>query len=207
MSLLFRVLYAAHANGTHHKLALDALNHMERGDAEAWRRVFLKHAKLYLEGSKAPDVSFKDFKNHVLHIGGLVLGRRPGESRGVVRHTVAALREQRWADAVYAAGVLSHYYTDPIHPFHTGQTEAENSIHRAVEWTINRSYNALRTIGEARFGTIDRCFSRGPALAETNDLRRRRILAPLLRETHRAIITSSAAWSDRRKASTMSGAW
>lgn len=29
MSLLFRIVYAAHANGTHHKLALDALQHME----------------------------------------------------------------------------------------------------------------------------------------------------------------------------------
>ena len=26
MSLLYRVIYATHANGTHHKLALDALD-------------------------------------------------------------------------------------------------------------------------------------------------------------------------------------
>ncbi|MEQ1715490.1 MAG: DUF4332 domain-containing protein [Hyphomicrobium sp.] len=151
MSLLFRILYAAHANGTHHKLALDALNHMERPDAEAWRRVFLKHAKLYLEGSKAPDTSFKDFKNHVLHVGESYWGGAPEKVEAWYGHTVAALREERWADAVYAAGVLSHYYTDPIHPFHTGQTEAENSIHRAVEWSINRSYNDLRAMGVERF--------------------------------------------------------
>ena len=41
------------------------------------------------------------------------------------------------------AGVLSHYYTDPIQPFHTAQTEAENAIHRACEWSINRSYDDL----------------------------------------------------------------
>jgi hypothetical protein len=67
MSLLFRIVYAAHANGTHHKLALDALRHLERPDADAWHRVFLKYAELYLAGSKAPDTEFKDFKNHVLH--------------------------------------------------------------------------------------------------------------------------------------------
>lgn len=155
MSLLFRIIYAAHANGTHHKLALDALQHMERPDAESWRRVFLKHAALYLEGSKAPDKSFKDFKNHVLHVGESYWGGAPEKVEAWYGHTVAALREMRWADAAYAAGVLSHYYTDPIHPFHTGQTEAENSIHRAVEWSINRSYDSLRSIGVERFGTLD----------------------------------------------------
>lgn len=154
MSPLFRILYAAHANGTHHKLALDALQHMERADAEPWRRVFLKHAPLYLEGSKAPDNSFKDFKNHVLHVGDSYWGWAPEKVEAWYGHTVAALREERFADAAYAAGVLSHYYTDPIHPFHTGQTEAENSIHRAVEWSINRSYNALRALGEQRFPTM-----------------------------------------------------
>lgn len=155
MSLLFRIVYAAHANGTHHKLALDALQHMERPDAEGWRRVFLKHVDLYLEGSKAPDKSFKDFKNHVLHVGESYWGGAPEKVEAWYGHTVSALREARWADAAYAAGVLSHYYTDPIHPFHTGQTEAENSIHRAVEWSISRSYDALRAIGVARFGTLD----------------------------------------------------
>ncbi len=155
MSLLFRIVYAAHANGTHHKLALDALQHMERPDAERWRRVFLKYVNLYLEGSKAPDTSFKDFKNHVLHVSESYWGGAPEKVEAWYGHTVSALREARWADAAYAAGVLSHYYTDPIHPFHTGQTEAENSIHRAVEWSINRSYDALRAIGAARYGTLD----------------------------------------------------
>ncbi|MEL7049358.1 MAG: DUF4332 domain-containing protein, partial [Pseudomonadota bacterium] len=58
MSLLFKVIYAVHANGTHHKLALDALNDLEVPNAEDWRRVFLKHADLFLEGSKAPDKEF-----------------------------------------------------------------------------------------------------------------------------------------------------
>ena len=154
MSALFRILYAAHANGTHHKLALDALQHMERADAEAWRRVFLKHAKLYLEGSKAPDNDFKDFKNHVLHVSDSYWGGAPEKVEAWYGHTVQALREERWPDAVYAAGVLSHYYSDPVHPFHTGQTEAENSIHRAVEWSINRSYNALRALGEQKYPSM-----------------------------------------------------
>lgn len=154
MSLLFRIIYAAHANGTHHKLALDALQHMERANAEKWQRVFLKHAELYLEGSKAPDNSFKDFKNHVLHVQDGYWGGAPEKVESWYAHLVTALKAQNWPNAAYAAGVLSHYFTDPVHPFHTGQTEAENSIHRAVEWSINRSYDTLRALGVARFGTM-----------------------------------------------------
>ena len=68
MNLLFKVVYAAHANGTHHKLALDALRYLECDQGDAWRAVFLKHVEAYLDGAKAPDKEFKDFKNHVLHV-------------------------------------------------------------------------------------------------------------------------------------------
>ena len=41
---------------------------------------------------------------------------------------VKALERKDWKIAVYDAGILSHYYTDPIHPFHTGQSEEEANI-------------------------------------------------------------------------------
>jgi predicted flap endonuclease-1-like 5' DNA nuclease len=154
MSALFRILYAAHANGTHHKLALDALNAMGSSDAGAWQRVFLKHAAKYLEGSKAPDNTFKDFKNHVLHVSDSYWGGAPEKVEAWYATTVTAMRAGQWEDAAYAAGVLSHYYTDPVMPFHTGQTEAESNIHRAVEWSINRSYNSLRALGEDKFASL-----------------------------------------------------
>jgi predicted flap endonuclease-1-like 5' DNA nuclease len=150
MSLLFTIVYAAHANGTHHKLALDALRHLPRADAEPWRRVFLKHVEVYLAGSKAPDTEFKDFKNHVLHVRDGYWGGAPEKVASWYCHVVEALQEKDFERAVYAAGVLSHYYTDPVHPFHTAQSEAENNVHRAVEWSINRAYDALRAEGEAR---------------------------------------------------------
>ena len=56
--------------------------------------------------------------------------------------------------AAYSAGVLSHYITDPVMPFHTAQSEAESNIHRAVEWSVNKSYNSLRPqIDAAAAGT------------------------------------------------------
>ncbi len=162
MSLLFRIIYAAHANGTHHKLALDALNAMQGPSADAWRNVFLKHVEKFLEGSKAPDNTFKDFKNHVLHVGETYWGGAPEKVSEWYQTTVSALQASRWEDAAYAAGVLSHYYTDPVMPFHTGQTEAENSIHRATEWSINRSYDSLRKIGEAKFTALEVAVPDGP---------------------------------------------
>jgi hypothetical protein len=146
MTLLFRVLYAAHAKGTHHKLALDGLQHIEREDAEAWRRVFLKHAEVYLQGSKAPDDEFKDFKNHVLHVRDDFWGGAPAKARSWYTHLVEALQRQDWQSAVYCGGVLSHYVTDPIQPFHTAQSEAENNIHRAAEWSMSKSYDDLKAL-------------------------------------------------------------
>lgn len=143
MSLLYRIVYAAHANGTHHKLALDALARLRGADAERWRNLFLKHAPAYLEGSKAPDNTFKDFKNHVLHVRDGFWGGAPEKADEWYGKLLGKLRAAAWEEAAFAAGVLSHYYTDPLHPFHTGQTEAENAIHRACEWSINRSYDAL----------------------------------------------------------------
>lgn len=155
MSLLFRIIYAAHATGTHHKLALDALNKLRGANAEQWRRLFLKHAGVFLEGSKDPDKRFKDFKNHVLHVRDNYWGGAPEKVENWYRHLVDALKAHRWDEAVYSAGVLSHYYTDPIHPFHTGQTEAENDIHRAAEWSISRSYDALKTMGDRAHASLD----------------------------------------------------
>ena len=155
MSLLYRIVYAAHANGTHHKLALDALALLPSANAARWQNLFLKHAAAYLEGSKAPDNTFKDFKNHVLHVRDDCWGGAPEKTQEWYGRLLDALRGAKWSEAVYSAGVLSHYYTDPLHPFHTAQTEAENAIHRACEWSINRSYDALAKLGRERFAQID----------------------------------------------------
>ncbi len=143
MNTLFRVLYAAHARGTHHKLALDGLRYLDGPSADAWRNVFLKHADLLMIGSKVPDEDFKDFTNHVLHPRDKFWGGAPVKARRWYGHVVVGMRQQDWTTTVYAAGVLSHYLTDPLHPFHTGQSQAENDVHRAVEWSINRSYDTL----------------------------------------------------------------
>jgi hypothetical protein len=154
MNLLLPIVYAAHAKGTHHKLALDALRHLKTAQADLWQRLFMAHAEIYLDGSKAPDTAFKDFKNHVLHPREGYWGGAPEQARSWYQHLIEALAQGDWQTGVYCAGVLSHYYTDPLQPLHTGQSEAENNIHRALEWSISSAYGELRALGEAEFANI-----------------------------------------------------
>jgi Domain of unknown function (DUF4332) len=162
MNLLFHIVYAAHASGTHHKLALDAVRHVQCVDADQWQRLFLAHAKLYLEGSKAPDTQFKDFKNHVLHTRDGYWGGAPDKVRSWYHHLVDALAQQDWPTAVHSAGVLSHYYTDPLQPLHTAQSEAENNVHRAIEWSISKAYDELAQQGEREFADMSVALPVGP---------------------------------------------
>ncbi len=155
MHLLFHIVRGTHASGTHHKLALDALRHLKATDADLWQRLFLRHAGLYLEGAEAPDEEFKDFENHVLHPRDGLWGGAPEKVRSWYHHVVEALSAEDWPTAVYCAGVLGHYYTDPLQPFHTAQSEAENNIHRAVEWSIARSYAALSALGLREAGDAE----------------------------------------------------
>lgn len=154
MTLLFRLLYAAHASGSHHKIALRALTVLENPDAEKWRRLFLAKAPMLLEGAKAPDKSFKDFANHVLHPadpsgGGAARdwGGAPDKVEQWWAQLVADLSARRWTKAAYAAGVMGHYYSDVWMPFHTGSSEEEGVLHRAVEWSASKSFETLWEIG------------------------------------------------------------
>ena len=68
------------------------------------------------------------------------------------RHTVNALHGKQWVKAAYAAGVLSHYYADPLMPLHTAQTEEAGIVHRACDRSVFRSYDVLTAILERDLG-------------------------------------------------------
>jgi Domain of unknown function (DUF4332) len=146
MSLLFNILFAWKCKNTHHKLALDALQHLACDNAEKWRNAFLTNIDPYLDGSKAPDDKFKDFKNHVLHVRDGYWGGATTEARKWYEATVEALKSGSFTKAAYSAGVLSHYVTDPIQPYHTGQSPEETVVHRAAEWSIACSYDELTNL-------------------------------------------------------------
>ena len=144
MSLLERVIVAHRCRSTHHYIAMDALPLMRGPDAEKWRNLILVHNEELLKGAKAPDAVFKDFKNHVLHVGEGEWGGARNAAMAWYAEAVGHLQDKKWGKAVYALGVMSHYYADPIQPFHTGQTEEEGAIHRAVEWSIAKSRDTIK---------------------------------------------------------------
>nr|WP_321359267.1 DUF4332 domain-containing protein [uncultured Hyphomonas sp.] len=149
MSLLERVVRAHRCRSTHHYIALDSLSLIGGEQGEAWKSVFLVHHEHLLEGAKAPDSKFKDFRNHVCHVNEGLWGGAPGKAMEWYARSVELLRAKKWSKAAYALGVLSHYYADPIQPFHTGQTEEEGVIHRAVEWSIAKSRDTIDDLIEA----------------------------------------------------------
>jgi predicted flap endonuclease-1-like 5' DNA nuclease len=152
MGVFYRLVMSSVCRSNHHRLAIEALPQLKGPHAALWHDLLLHHHKEYLEGAKAPDEVFKDFKNHVLHVREGDWGGAPQAAREWYRRTVRALVQKDWPHAAYCAGVMSHYIVDPVQPFHTGQTEEENTIHRAVEWSFSKSYDTLRRILDQDLG-------------------------------------------------------
>lgn len=155
MNLIHSVIRAAHCSGTHHFLAIDALDHLENRHAKVWKTFFYHFIESYLSGSKAPDKVFKDYKNHVLHVRDGYWGGAGEACEEWYARLVYNLKTQNWQQAAFAAGVLSHYYADALHPFHTAQSEAENNIHSGVEWSISKIYPELKKTGAVHFAQLE----------------------------------------------------
>tara|TARA_R110002049_G_scaffold72490_7_gene187468 strand:- start:7645 stop:9123 length:1479 start_codon:yes stop_codon:yes gene_type:complete len=143
MNLLLTLLKAAHCRSTHHYFALDALPYVSNRRGKLFVNLLLKHHDQYLLGAKDPDTRFRDFRNHVLHVADNDWGGAPAASEKWYRQLIVQLDRQRWSEAAYAAGVLSHYFTDPLMPLHTAQSEIESVVHRPIEWSVNQSYSRI----------------------------------------------------------------
>ncbi|MFT7631934.1 MAG: hypothetical protein ACI87E_002980 [Mariniblastus sp.] len=148
----YDLICAKECRNTHHKLVMNSLKHLNCANADKWRSLFIKHFELYLQGSKAPDTTFKDFRNHVLHVSDNFWGGPVKQAEKWYGVTIENLKNQKWSAAAYSAGVLSHYYMDPLMPLHTGQTEEEGVIHRACEWSVNKSFTDLIELLETSSG-------------------------------------------------------
>ena len=153
MNLLFRVLYAQKCTSTHHMLAMDALRYLRAEHSEDWCQLFLTEIELFIDGAKAPDKKFKDFRNHVLHVSDNFWGGAVSAAELWYGRLVEQLKAKDWPRAVYCAGgragVLTHYVTGPLMPLHTGQTEDEAQVHKFIEWGTAKIYQKLVYTHEA----------------------------------------------------------
>ncbi len=148
-ALAERAIGQCHARSVHQRVVFDALAQLGGKDAANWRRMFLGEAALLALGANAPDVEFRDFKNHVLFPRDDYWGGAIGRAQSWYQNLVTAIDNREWSNAAYCAGVLSHYVTDALHPFHTAQSEAENNIHFACDVTVEVTFAQLRTLADA----------------------------------------------------------
>ncbi len=140
---LLSILRAAHCRSTHHHFAIDALPLVRTTAGERLVGHLLRHHQRYLAGAKDPDLRFRDFHNHVVHVDDGYWGGAPRVAHQWYERLQRYLRTDRWSDAAHAAGVLSHYFTDPMQPLHTRQSRVEQVLHRPIEWSITKSYRSL----------------------------------------------------------------
>jgi hypothetical protein len=148
VSLLLTVVFQHVCRTTHQRLAVDALRHLRLAEAEPWADLVLHHYREYLAGSEAPDDRFKDFGNHVVHVAEGPWGGAPLEARRWYGRLVDALRRREWAEGVFAAGALSHYFCDPFMPLNTARSEDDTKVRRPLEWSVGKSYGRLQQIIE-----------------------------------------------------------
>jgi hypothetical protein len=148
VSLLLSLVFRGVCRTTHHRIAVDAVRHLRSAEAEQWMDMLLVHHRELLAGSMAPDERFGEFRSHVIHVAENYWGDAPRECRRWYGRTVDALRGRQWAEAAFAAGALSHYFSDPFMPLHTACSEEDTKVHRALEWSIGKSYGRLQHIIE-----------------------------------------------------------
>ncbi|TWU45090.1 hypothetical protein Q31b_02610 [Novipirellula aureliae] len=140
---LLSILKAAHCRSTHHFFAIDALPMVQTEPGKRLTTLLLCHHDRYLAGAKDPDTRFRDFQNHVVHVENNYWGGAPRVAHAWYGRLMKYLRADRFADAAHAAGVLSHYFTDPLQPLHTAQSDREKVLHRPIEWSITKSYHSI----------------------------------------------------------------
>jgi hypothetical protein len=148
MSLLLHLVFRTVCRTTHERIAVDALRHLRCADAERWSDLLLTRYQEYLAGSEAPDRRFKDFQNHVLHVGDQYWGGAPQEASRWYGRVVDALRRREWGEAAFAAGALSHYFAEPFMPLNTACSEEDTKVRQPLEWNIRHAYGHLQQIIE-----------------------------------------------------------
>ncbi len=143
MNPLITVLRASRCRSTHHCFALDALPLVQTDAGARFVRLLLRHHDRYLTGAIDPDVRYRDYQNHVIHVGDGFWGGAPRVAHGWYDRLQRYLRTDRFGDAAHAFGVLSHYFTDVLQPLHTGICDRERFLHRPIEWSVFEAYEAI----------------------------------------------------------------
>jgi polyhydroxyalkanoate synthesis regulator phasin len=97
----------------------------------------------FLRGVNDPDRRFRDFQNHVIHVTDGYWGGAPRVAHRWYDRLLNGLVDGHMSNAAHAAGVLSHYISDPLTPLHTEHCPRACVLHRPIEYAINLAYDDL----------------------------------------------------------------
>ncbi|KAA5542758.1 hypothetical protein FYK55_14660 [Roseiconus nitratireducens] len=142
-STLHRIVRRTRCVQTHQRFAIDALPLVATAGGTRLASWLLVHHAQYLRGAIDPDIRFRDYHNHVIHVREGCWGAAPRVARHWYFRLQQHLRSQNFAQAAYSAGVLSHYFTDVFQPLHTACSERENLVHGPLEWSIEQAYDQI----------------------------------------------------------------
>ena len=93
LGLIYTISLKSLSRSIHHKAAIEALPLLD----EKWGKLFLKHVQKYLEGSKAPDKKFHDFRNHVYHVH-QQWGGAPSSVEKWYKKLIEELKNKNWEE-------------------------------------------------------------------------------------------------------------
>ncbi len=140
---LVKVLRNSHCFSTHQFFAVDAIPLVQTDAGKRLARILLRHHDRYLAGAIDPDVRFRDFQNHVIHVTEGYWGGAPRVAHAWYDRLQKYLRTNRYGDAAHAAGVLSHYFTDVLQPLHTEIGPTERVLHGPFECSVRENYRRI----------------------------------------------------------------
>ncbi|TWT53709.1 hypothetical protein Pla22_13410 [Rubripirellula amarantea] len=146
MNPLITILRHTQCRSTHHHFALDALPLVGTDAGKRLTKILLRYHDDYLRGAKDPDTRFRDFQNHVVHVKDGYWGGAPRVAHQWYDRMQRYLRKGKLHYAAHSAGVVSHYFSDPMMPLHTQQCDREKILHRPIEWSVTKSYSSIYKI-------------------------------------------------------------
>lgn len=160
-----RAMRGATVTTLHQAIAFDALQHLDVPEAAGWEQLFIGHARTLALGAAAPDVDFRDFRNHMLFPNDGMWGGAAAKAECWQRNLVSALAKSEWENASYCAGVLSHYIIDALHPLHTAQSQADNDVYAALACYTHVNYGELARAAHTLVANTGRREDRSAAAA------------------------------------------
>jgi len=126
----------AWGHATHYFIVNEAVDNIAN---DSWADAFEYYTKDLLSGSVAPDVLWQDWDNH-LYYPETGEGNAPASAAKWYDFARANFTSENWEDGFFAAGVMSHYFSDPCIPVHT---DALWDGHSAYETDINNNLGSF----------------------------------------------------------------